>query len=166
MKVRICLSFVLGVLFAIPSYFIFEYINLSHPFIMSFATGTLVFCYFFVYFILHKNYTDNKYQKAEEEFGLTTDEKVFFRTNGNFNLCNKVMNCNIYFCEDRIVFLCLRKGKITSEEIPVSLIEKVSSDSVTRVLITTSDNRVYAITTPDARALSEALQDKPYWLNK
>ncbi|MBE6734467.1 MAG: hypothetical protein E7563_03875 [Ruminococcaceae bacterium] len=119
-----------------------------------------------MYFILHKNYTDNKYQKAEEEFGLTTDEKVFFRTNGNFNLCNKVMNCNIYFCEDRIVFLCLRKGKITSEEIPVSLIEKVSSDSVTRVLITTSDNRVYAITTPDARALSEALQDKPYWLNK
>ena len=160
MKVRIGLSFVLGVLFAIPSYFIFEYINQSHPFIMSFATGTLVFCYFMVYFILHKRYTDKKYKNAETEIGLTTDEKIIFRTNGNFNLCNKVKNCNIYFCQDKVVFLCLEKGNVTSETLPVASIRNISSDLVLRVLITTIDNRVYVITTADAKALSFVLSEE------
>ncbi len=125
---------------------------------------------FFVFpfniFFLHKKYTDSKYEKSAMDYGLYTRFVVFLVANGNFELCCKGKICNIYFCEDRVVFQCLEHGKVSSEELLVSEIDRIYSETPSRLFISTTDNKLYIITTPDIRRLSVAFNSKPEWLNK
>lgn len=162
MKVRVGLSAFMGVLFAVPWYFVFDFIDLQSPFILAVATGGLFACFLLVYFIIHQKYTESKYEKAEKNI----TSPVFFKANGNFNLCGKVKNCNIYFCDNGIVFLCLEKGKVSAEEISSDVLQSVLTDSISKMNIHTTDGRLYVITTPDARRINDELMKRPDWLNK
>lgn len=166
MKVRVFLAVFCGVIVAIPAHILFDFLNMRHPWILTLAVSILFSCFLLIYFILHKRYTDSKYEKSAMDYGLYTRFVVFLVANGNFELCGKIKNCNIYFCEDRVVFLCLEHGKVSSEELLVSEIDRIYSETPSRLFISTTDNKLYIITTPDIRRLSVALNSRPDWLNK
>ncbi len=168
MKVRVFLAVFCSAFFAIPWYFIFEN-NMKHPFVLSVAIGGLFASVLLVYFIIHKRYTEYRFRKAEDH--ITSE--VFLKANGNFNLGrtekalgSHLKNCNIYFCEDEVIFVTIETRPFTLERLSTSDILNVSSDSVSHISISTTDGRIYFITTPDAKRISSVLAEKSEWLNK
>ena len=101
---------------------------------------------------------DKRYLNFEKEI----TSPVFYKTNGNFNLGNgKVKNGNIYFCEAGIVCVCLEEKPYTLDKILLPNIERFQYDDF-HLNIFTNDDRLFVISTPDAKNVISILKEKDW----
>lgn len=156
MKVRLYLSIIMGLFFGIAGYYVLVYLGFSEALIYSVFAGVGFAALLFIYLIIEKKYVDKRYAEIEKFI----NSPVFLKTNGNFDLGNKVKNGNIYFCEESIIFISLDSKPYAIEEVHVSNIEKFEYDSVTKINIYTKDYRLFKIMTGDVPKIIDVLKSR------
>ncbi len=156
MKTKIFLSAFVAIPFAIVTHFICsKYLSelaLESSIFAGLGTGLILF-----YFLLiHEKVMNKRYTDAEKNM----KSPIFYKTNGNFDLgTGKIRNGNVYLCEDGIALISLDGKPYSYDEILIKDIDKVEINDF-KLKIFTKDNRIFLITTPDAKKVISSLQDK------
>ena len=155
MIVNAFLSLFISVPTSLVVFFVFHKID-EHAFLISILFGFLTFVSLFIFLTLYKKIMDKRYLKFEKEI----TSPIFYKTNGNFNLENgKVKNGNIYVCESGIVFVFLEEKPYAVDKILYSNIEHYQCDGF-HLNIITKDDRLFLISTPDAKNIISILKEK------
>jgi hypothetical protein len=156
MKAKIFLSAFVAIPFALVTHFICsKYLSelaLESSIFAGLGTGLILF-----YFLLiHEKVMNKRYTDAEKNM----KSPIFYKTNGNFDLgTGKIRNGNVYLCEDGIALISLDGKPYSYDEILIKDIDKVEINDF-KLKIFTKDNRIFLITTPDAKKVISSLQDK------
>ncbi len=156
MKAKIFLSAFVAIPFALVTHFICsKYLSelaLESSIFAGLGTGLILF-----YFLLiHEKVMNKRYTDAEKNM----KSPIFYKTNGNFDLgTGKIKNGNVYLCEDGIALISLDGKPYSYDEILIKDIDKVEFNDF-KLKIFTKDNRIFLITTPDAKKVISSLQDK------
>ena len=156
MKAKIFLSAFVAIQFALVTHFICsKYLSelaLESSIFAGLGTGLILF-----YFLLiHEKVMNKRYTDAEKNM----KSPIFYKTNGNFDLgTGKIRNGNVYLCEDGIALISLDGKPYSYDEILIKDIDKVEINDF-KLKIFTKDNRIFLITTPDAKKVISSLQDK------
>lgn len=156
MKAKIFLSAFVTIPFALVTHFICsKYLSelaLESSIFAGLGTGLILF-----YFLLiHEKVMNKRYTDAEKNM----KSPIFYKTNGNFDLgTGKIKNGNVYLCEDGIALISLDGKPYSYDEILIKDIDKVEINDF-KLKIFTKDNRLFLITTPDAKKVISSLQDK------
>lgn len=156
MKSKFILSAITGFFFGLFTYFILKYLSIDNSFLFSVFSGLLFYLMLFVFLIIYEKNINKRYSQIEKEI----TSPVFYKTNGNFILCNgKMKNGNIYFCEAGIVCVCLEEKPYTLDEILLQNIDHYEFDNI-HLNIFTNDGRLFVITTADAKKVVDVLKEK------
>lgn len=156
MKAKIFLSAFVAIPFALVTHFICsKYLSelaLESSIFAGLGTGLILF-----YFLLiHEKVMNKRYTDAEKNM----KSPIFYKTNGNFDLgTGKIRNGNVYLYEDGIALISLDGKPYSYDEILIKDIDKVEINDF-KLKIFTKDNRIFLITTPDAKKVISSLQDK------
>lgn len=140
-----------GLIFGAITYFICIFSLPEEALIMGLITYLISTVMLWIYF----NIIQKRYAQLEKEIL----SPVFHKANGNFDLGNKVINGNIYFCETVILFASLEEKPYRVQELQVSQILKYEVDNV-HLNIYTKDNQVFVITIPNAKEIIDKIQEK------
>lgn len=156
MKGKIFLSCFAGVLYAVGAYLICSLlVDLKLAIMLSVFGGAGFALLLHIVLSISEKRANKKYAAVEKQI----KSPVFYKTNGNFNLGNKVRNGNIYFYEQGIVFISLDEKPYFCDEIKLSDIHKFEFDRV-HMNIYTKDGRAFLIILADADAVLKALENK------
>ena len=94
---------------------------------------------------------------AELEKNITSP--IFFKTNGNFDLGDGVLNGNIYFCDAGIVFASVDQKPYLMQHVSADNIFRYEFEDIYMHLYT-KDGKQYDITLADIPEVRAALQGK------
>lgn len=156
MKPKLILSGIMGIFFAIATYFVLLFIKIENIILISIISGVSFCALLFIFLVIYGKYIDKRYCKLEQELS----SRIFYKSNGNFKFAgNKIKNGNVYFCEDAIVCACLEEKPYLIDEIPVNKIVSLIFDNM-HLKISTNDNREYLIMLCDATKIAELLHSK------
>ncbi|MBO5857909.1 MAG: hypothetical protein J6Q87_06635 [Clostridia bacterium] len=156
MKVKIFLSAFVAIPFAIVTHFICSKYLSELAFESSIFAGLGMGLSLFYFLMIHEKVMNKRYADAEKNI----KSPVFYKTNGNFDLgAGKIRNGNIYLCEGGIALLSLDGKPYSYNEVLIEDIDKVEIHDF-KLGIFTKDNRIFLITTPDAKNIFSSLQDK------
>lgn len=155
MKGNVFLSVFSGILFAVICYICCDaFPTFSNHLEISAFSGVLFALLLFPCLLLIRKREERKYAEIEKQIS----SPVFYKTNGNFDLGQKVRNGNIYFCEAGIVLVSLDTSPSIVEKLPISDIERYTFESV-RLTIQTKDGRMYCISAADIAGIRNALKN-------
>ncbi|MBQ4104619.1 MAG: hypothetical protein IJC90_09195 [Clostridia bacterium] len=156
MKAKIFLSAFVAIPFAIVTHFICSKYLSELALESSIFAGLVTGLSLFYFFMIHEKVMNKRYASAEKNI----KSPVFYKTNGNFDLgTGKIKNGNVYLCEDGIALISLDGKPYSYDEILIKDIDKVEINDF-KLKIFTKDNRLFLITTPDAKKVISSLQDK------
>lgn len=158
MKARVLLSAFGGFFLGLIGYLVLLLLDIDQPFQLAVICGLLFALLLFPVLLVYQNIMDKRYAQFEREI----TSPIFYKTNGNFSLGNgKVKNGNIYFCKAGIVCVCLDDKPYSLDEILLQDIERYQFDNI-HLNIFAKDGRVFALTTPYAAKIIEALRQKEW----
>ena len=158
MKARVLLSAFGGFFLGLIGYLVLLLLDIDQPFQLAVICGLLFALLLFLVLLVYQNIMDKRYAQFEREI----TSPIFYKTNGNFSLGNgKVKNGNIYFCKAGIVCVCLDDKPYSLDEILLQDIERYQFDNI-HLNIFAKDGRVFALTTPHAAKIIEALRQKEW----
>lgn len=156
MKAKIFLSAFVAIPFAIVTHFICSKYLSELALVSSIFAGLGTGLILFYFLLIHEKVMNKRYTDAEKNI----KSLVFYKTNGNFDLgTGKIKNGNVYLCEDGIALISLDGKPYSYDEILIKDIDKVEINDF-KLKIFTKDNRIFLITTPDAKKVISSLQDK------
>ncbi len=120
-KLNIFLSVFCGILVAAPAFVITLLFNSVEMALLSAVLfGAMFALCISIFFGIYMHRVDKKYAEAEKFI----KSQIFFKTNGNFDIGKGILNGNIYFCDDGIVFISLNKKAAITEAIALCNIER------------------------------------------
>ncbi len=156
MKAKIFLSAFVAIPFALVTHFICSKYLSELALVSSIFAGLGMGLILFYFLLVHEKVMNKRYASAEKNI----KSPVFYKTNGNFDLgTGKIKNGNVYLCEDGIALISLDGKPYSYDEILIKDIDKVEINDF-KLKIFTKDNRIFLITTPDAKKVISSLQDK------
>ena len=155
MSPTMLLTWIVGVIAAIPTYIILRLVHVARPFPWTVVGVCTLMLILYPILRLSVYKTDKRYSAFEAELR----SPFFHRMNANIKLGKHIRNGNLYFCEQSIILASL-------DEKP-TLVEELSRDSITRFTfdeihmeIHVQDGRVFHLTSPEIRETYTALQSK------
>ena len=154
-KTALPLAFFLGLAFGIITYVMVQRLLPEDAYPMALCAHIFATVSLYVYLTLH----DRRVEKRYLEMEMTIQAPVFYKTNGNFRVEAGAASGNIYFTDWGILFASLDEKPYRLQELPLANILKYEIDTI-HLNIYTKDGQLFAITTPDASKVFEALTEK------
>jgi hypothetical protein len=149
------LSAFVGIMFGVAVFTVILFIYPEDALLMGLLSYVLFTIMMWIFLKIHNKRINSKYAQLEKEFL----SPYFYKTNGNFNFGNKVVNCNIYLFDDGFLFASLDEKPYRLEQLPIQRILKYEADNF-HLNIYTTDDQVFVITTKDAAELIDKIREK------
>ena len=155
MSPTMLLTWIIGVVAAIPTYIILSLLQVDRPFTWTVLGASALMLVLYPILRLSVYRTDKRYAAFEAGF----QSPFFHRMNANIKMGKSVRNGNLYFCEQGIILASLDEKPVLVEELPRDSIQRFTFDEI-HMEIYVNDGRVFRLTSPEIQETYNALQSK------
>ena len=155
MSPTMLLTWIVGIIAAIPTYIILRVLQVSRPFPWTLVAACAFMLILYPILRLSIHRTDKRYAAFEAGFKAP----FFHRMNANIKFGRSLRNGNLYFCEQGIILASLDEKPALIEELPLESITRFTFDEI-HMEIHVQDGRIFRLTSPEVQETHAALQAK------
>ena len=155
MRTEFYLSLFCGFMSFILSFIISLFIIPEEAFILSVMGGTLFTILLFPCLLYSNKRNNNKYLNIERKKNI----HYYYKANGNFYIEKKVLNGNLYLCDNKIIIISIDQKPYLIEELALPLIDELVFDGF-NMNICTKGGHKYLFVSNELPQIINILKDK------